>query len=857
MKKTILLLGVLATLIQAQSGTVITTGFVSNYVPPSPTNEENGCIPPRIVPPNGNRLFSIYLPPNYNPADTNTRYPVVYWCVGFNGIPEQPAQLNQILLDQAINTGEMIPMIVVHPDPSLALTFRLVGNTGTPCPPGPGCRIPGFDPSFVSYGNSFYINSALNNVQYETYFIEELVPYIDAHYNTIPDRNFRAIAGQSMGGYAALLLGMRYPQVFAAFCAESPTPPWMFTNPETWPNPPAYDAFTLNSIMIFGIMANDGFVSPCNEGFPSEPGFNDFVFSMAGSLSPNTTGGTSFTDVFQVNLPIIVDENGRASLVDGTFSVVDFSSPPYAVATTVVDKSVVLDQSVIDIWHQNDPYFLLESYIDTLAQQAIYLDGGDEEPLNNVGSRMVSDRLMTYTIDNEYILYSGEHTSFIFDPCCARNTTAFKMCSGQFSAAGTNSENISSKLMGTLTINLCDESQLNVCNGSILSVQTSRTIPSITNPVSSTNVTFDVQDQAAIHIGTATIPGGALQIGDPFTKAQLQEYNTGPSSSFTNHTVEGAFYLHGSQALLEIGKEGFLGIGIGVTGRSNAAIAYAPTIANYWAVSSLANLNNILFNLDEGTFSHNVITSGDRMPASLFGIDLSSAYIFNINPASFVILGGGNMICTKLDTNFNANPPAVDRKARLLNPTVLNIGNTLPSRFLDPAAGVINVANFNDNVLDPYTANPISSSTAYTNFFQRGILQSTPLFARGDVPTPFYINTNSTDSLCDFLLTKPYITQPIKLANISPNPKNPTLGFVQDASLIEEFVSTNVPFIERVGQADLPNQVDIQVLETTEEQGAIGIQLEYINSSADLPAQGIFNLKRTIRIYNPHTELIP
>lgn len=877
MKNILLFVVFLSCTLQAESqeGTISTSGFISQFVPPSPTNLENGCIETRVTQPEGRRLFDIYLPPGYDPNDTQTRYPVVYWCVGYNGTVDTvlarspPALNNKPLLDLFINNGQLMPMIVVYPDPSLAITFQLRKGC-TACPSSsPTCRVPGFDPDFASYGNSFYINSELNNVQYETYFIEELIPFIDTNFNTLADRNFRAIMGQSMGGYGALLLGMRNPNTFAAFVAESPTPPWMFTNPELWRNPPDYDAFTLNSIMIPGILANNGFVSPCNEGYNgTNCAVNDLVFALSAALSPNTTGGTSFLDVFQVNLPIVVDENGKASLVDGTFSVVDFlSSSP--IDKTVVDKSVVLDQSVIDIWHKNDPFFMIESNLDTLAKQAIYLDGGNQEPLNTVASRMVSDKLMTYTIDNEYILYDGGHTSFIFPLCCARNTTGFKMCSAQFAAAGVCIEDISSKLMGTLTITLCDDAHLNICNGSVLSIQTSRTIPNPDNPITNTNVTFDLKDRAAIHVGTATQQGGALQVGDPFTKAQLQEFNTGPPSSFANHEVRSSINLHGADTLLEIGREGFLGVGIGITGRSNSNIPNAPKIANFWSVSSLANLKNITFALDKGVLSHNVITSGDQKPASLFGIDLSCNYVFTINPASFIIRGGGNMICTKLDISNSpiiggrANPPPVDRKARLLHPTVLNEGTTLPNNDFpffapDPAAGIINRADFRDDVIDPYTDNPISSSTAYTNFIKRGILQSTPLFDRGDVPDPFSITTDSTDSLCDFLLTKAYIKQPVKLANISPNPDDPMLGFIQERSLIEG-ISTRISFpIDRRGQAELPNGIDPDLpLDELQAQGAIGIQLEYINTTGDKPLENIFNLKRIIRLYDPHTNLNP
>ncbi len=53
------------------------------------------------------------------------------------------------------------------------------------------------------------------NLYYEDYF-PELFDYLDATYRTIPDRNHRAVMGQSMGGGMVLRLGTRYPDLMAA-----------------------------------------------------------------------------------------------------------------------------------------------------------------------------------------------------------------------------------------------------------------------------------------------------------------------------------------------------------------------------------------------------------------------------------------------------------------------------------------------------------------------------------------------------------------------------------------------------------------------------------------------------------------
>lgn len=850
-------------LAQGAQGTVLTSGFHSTLVPDSPTNLEQGCYSqPRKVQPDGRRLFNIYLPPHYNQADTATRYPTVYWCIGFNGNNESATNNDiQGILDTYINNGQIMPMIVIFPDPSLDLTYRFP-DPFCGFPPGP-CKLPGFPSGFSSYGNSFYINSALNNVMYEDYFIQELIPFIDANYNTIPDRNFRAIAGHSMGGYGALYLGMKHPETFTGFAAMSPTAPYTFTNNEVFTPPPPYPAYTLNSIFIGGIQKNGGLVTPCNEGLLQDVGFQDFIFALSGALSPNTTGGTPFLDEYQVDLPILVNPDGTASLVDGLFEVVDFLTfPPQ---TTMVNQSVVLDQNVIDVWHQNDPYYLIDSYCDTLAKQAIYLDGGNEEPWNVIASRQQSDLMMTCTVDNEFFNYCGKHADHLFDAARSRNTTVFKMLSGQFATAGVISSEISAKLMGNLSIELYDSTQIIINDGSILSIQTSNRIPDSVNPISETNVSFKLKDKAAVHIGTTTQAGGALQIGDPFTKALLQEYNTGPATPLASHNVNFSLLLDSCDCLFEIGRQGFFGIGMGIHGKSNSSLPNAPVIANFWSVTSNANVQNARILINRGTFSHQVISSGNEQPASLFGLDLCDHYDFFINPTGGRILGGGNMICTVQDpvnnpscTLGNIGSNNVNRQIRILHPTILNISNDLPRQafpfILSPAAGIVNKADFRPDTIDLYYDNPISSSTAYTNIFHRSLLQSTPQFDRGDMPTPFEISTNSLDDLCAFLSEKQYELQPVKLANISPTPET-KIAYLQNASFIDSFVPFESQLISRPNKAQFePVAENIPPYDDVLRQAVVGIQLAYNGTLADIPAEQITNVKELVRVYNAHSS---
>ena len=52
------------------------------------------------------------------------------------------------------------------------------------------------------------------NDKFESYIIQELIPEIDKTYRTLADRNHRAIAGLSMGGYGGMKFGLKYPEMF-------------------------------------------------------------------------------------------------------------------------------------------------------------------------------------------------------------------------------------------------------------------------------------------------------------------------------------------------------------------------------------------------------------------------------------------------------------------------------------------------------------------------------------------------------------------------------------------------------------------------------------------------------------------
>ena len=70
-------------------------------------------------------------------------------------------------------------------------------------------------------GASFYINSHDGTVRYEDFLLQEFIPGIEKHFRIRPGRANRAVSGASMGGYGALHLAFRHPELFSSVSAHS------------------------------------------------------------------------------------------------------------------------------------------------------------------------------------------------------------------------------------------------------------------------------------------------------------------------------------------------------------------------------------------------------------------------------------------------------------------------------------------------------------------------------------------------------------------------------------------------------------------------------------------------------------
>ncbi|MDR2557008.1 MAG: esterase family protein [Bacteroidales bacterium] len=127
--------------------------------------------------------YSVLLPADYvkNP---NKRYPVVYL---LHGLGDDHKSWNDKWLNIAgyidiwENTEGLEQMIYIMPQ-----GFR-----------------------------SYYVNRYDGKFNYMDMFIEEFVPKMDTVYRTVADREHRAVAGYSMGGFGAMILASKHPEIFS------------------------------------------------------------------------------------------------------------------------------------------------------------------------------------------------------------------------------------------------------------------------------------------------------------------------------------------------------------------------------------------------------------------------------------------------------------------------------------------------------------------------------------------------------------------------------------------------------------------------------------------------------------------
>jgi S-formylglutathione hydrolase FrmB len=141
------------------------------------------------------RPLWVYTPPGYE-AQTN-RLPSIYLLQGMTG-----------QVDMWANRSAFRPTVIERIDELFAESE-----------PAPPCIVVMAD-CWTSYGGSQFLDSP-GTGRYHTYLCDEVVPFVDARYRTLPEREHRGISGKSSGGYGAMVTPMLRPDLFGGLASHA------------------------------------------------------------------------------------------------------------------------------------------------------------------------------------------------------------------------------------------------------------------------------------------------------------------------------------------------------------------------------------------------------------------------------------------------------------------------------------------------------------------------------------------------------------------------------------------------------------------------------------------------------------
>lgn len=274
-------------------------------------------------------FVSIYLPPSYM-TEPDRRFPVVYFLHGYLG-----TDLDYFGDAEDAEDGRHLPSIADRVFGSRAAREMILVM--------PNCD--------NVYMGCMYANSATTGY-WQDYISTDLVAYVDAHYRTIPERSSRGLTGHSMGGYGALVIGMKRSAVFSAI-------------------------YALSSCCLDEFSPSGGEAARDLEDMRPKDAADNFaaalLFSRAAAWAPNPDNPPFFFDM--------PTSNGEVK------------------------------PAIAARWAANSPAALLPSYVPSLKSlTAISLDVGARDLLVD-SNRAFSKAMVSYDIVHEFTVYEGDHTS--------------------------------------------------------------------------------------------------------------------------------------------------------------------------------------------------------------------------------------------------------------------------------------------------------------------------------------------------------------------------------------------------------------------------------------------------------------
>ncbi len=285
----------------------------------------------------------IYLPPSYETSPSR-HYPVLYLLHGSAGQigdwTDGAFQEMMILttMDDLISAGAIGEMIVIMPN---------------------GRNV---------YLGSFYLNSTVTG-NWEDFITRDLVSYIDSNFRTIPQAASRGIAGHSMGGYGAIVLGLKHPDIFSAVYGLSPC--CLAMEADLGPDNPAW-------LRTLSLETKD----QLRQAEQQQDFYVVAFTALAAAFSPNPGNSPFFVDY------PFKEQNGRLQRNEPAFAK----------------------------WQENFPINMVSKYRSNLLKlQGIYFDYGVQEQFSNIpiAAPAFSQLLAKHGISHIFEVYQGDHRNRI------------------------------------------------------------------------------------------------------------------------------------------------------------------------------------------------------------------------------------------------------------------------------------------------------------------------------------------------------------------------------------------------------------------------------------------------------------
>ena len=148
---------------------------------------DNLTLPSKIL--GSDRKYAVYLPAGYENSQRN--YPVLYLLHGGGDDQTGWVQFGEVqaIADKAFADLKATQMIIIMPD----------ANTG----------------------KRGYFNDVNGDFNYEDFFFQELMPFVEKKYRIKSEKKYRAVAGLSMGGGGSYFYAMHHPELFSSACPLS------------------------------------------------------------------------------------------------------------------------------------------------------------------------------------------------------------------------------------------------------------------------------------------------------------------------------------------------------------------------------------------------------------------------------------------------------------------------------------------------------------------------------------------------------------------------------------------------------------------------------------------------------------